>query len=341
MSVNNIRANTRATPAAVFAACEKLASERPDLDFRNEDVLAITGGGMSVVSRLVRIYREHHAVIAACDELDASMAIDLVMATNELLKAHKAKSKAALDNALKSMEESITELSDINQAQSNELKAANEKLSNEMESLSALRADYEKSLRLLESRNQEIEHLQSRNAELITANNKMVQQHEEKITQLNERHSERLTAALEKQRAAFESEKATALLHLDASKAELFKKQEADIAAKQSELSAANDTITALRQSLADKKEELAIAQNTASKSLNSIQAVLEEKQNQLKEAQTLNRQLINAFQREKLEGADFVADNLSNINRSAESLRPLLTDLTEIITTIIEKEKK
>ena len=115
----------------------------------------------------------------------------------------------------------------------------------------------------------------------------------------------------------------------------------ADIAAKQSELSTANDTIAALRQSLADKKEELAITQNSASESLNSIQAVLDEKQTQLKEAQILNHQLIAAFQREKLEGADFVADNLSNVNRSAESLRSLLTDLTQIITSIIEKEKK
>ena len=341
MSVTNTRANTRATPAAVFAACEKLASERPDLDFRNEDVLAITGGGMSVVSRLVRIYREHHAVVATCDELDASTAIDLVMATNELLKAHKAKSKAALDKAMKSMEESITELSDINQAQSIELEAAKLKLDNEMESLNALRADSDKLFRLLETSRQEIEHLQSRNAELLSANSKMEQQHEEKITQLNEKYTERLTAALEKQRAAFETEKATALLHLDTSKAELFKKQEADIAAKQSELSTANDTIAALRQSLADKKEELAITQNSASESLNSIQAVLDEKQTQLKEAQILNHQLIAAFQREKLEGADFVADNLSNVNRSAESLRSLLTDLTQIITSIIEKEKK
>jgi DNA repair exonuclease SbcCD ATPase subunit len=339
MSINQGRANTKATPEAVFAACASLATSNPE--FRNEDVLSITGGGMSVVSRLVRIYKENQAVIEACDELDASTAIDLVMATNELLKAHKARTKAALAAAVKSMEESITELSDINQAQSIELETANEKLASEMESLSALRADYEKSLRLLESRNQEIEHLQSRNAELITANSKMAQQHEEKITQINEKNSERITAALEKQRAAFETEKATALLHLDTSKTELFKKQEAEIAAKQSELNSANDIIASLRQSLADKKEELAIAQNTASESLNSIQAVLDEKQNQLREAQTLNRQLITAFQREKLEGADFVADNLSNINRSAESLRPLLTDLTQIITSIIEKEKK
>lgn len=95
MAITNTRANTKATPEAVFEACATLAITKSG--YRNEDVLAITGGGMSVVSRLVRIYKENQAVIEACDELDASTAINLVQATNALLANYKAKSRAALD----------------------------------------------------------------------------------------------------------------------------------------------------------------------------------------------------------------------------------------------------
>ena len=55
-----IRSGTKATPQAVFAACDRLRAEIGD--FRNEDVLAITGGGMGPVSRLVRLYNQASSV---------------------------------------------------------------------------------------------------------------------------------------------------------------------------------------------------------------------------------------------------------------------------------------
>lgn len=90
-----LRSGTKATPQAVFAACDQLRDEIGE--FKNEEVLAITGGGLGTVSRLVKLYRQHEHIVAANEALDADVTINLVQALDQLLKQQVRRSQQATD----------------------------------------------------------------------------------------------------------------------------------------------------------------------------------------------------------------------------------------------------
>lgn|GEM_PF-6243960 len=61
-------------------------------------MLAITGGGLGTVSRLVKLYRQHEHIVAANEALDAEVTINLVQALDQLLKQQLQRSQqSALD----------------------------------------------------------------------------------------------------------------------------------------------------------------------------------------------------------------------------------------------------
>lgn len=339
MRINQARANTKATPEAVFAACSVLAIT--NRNFRNEDVLSITGGGMSVVSRLVRIYRKNQDVIDACNELDASTAISLVQATNALLADHKAKSKTALDAAMETYLTTITELSDENERLTEELKYARDQAAKEMETSKNLRSDYEKTLRLLDARNQELEFAKANVQKLLSAQTTLVEKHELKIDALNARHTDKLAVALESQRKIFEKEKELAVINAKKINKATRKEDEIKIGnleaelensgRKHSELSKQHEVIKAERATLQERLNDVQI----------NLGNSLNEKREQLKEAQRLYSQLIATFKSQQDIQAEYIADNLSAANKSANTLRPLLDELTEKLDLLLVKGNK
>lgn len=331
MSLIQIRANTKATPEAVFAACQSLEARNPDNpSFRNEEVLAITGGGMSVVSRLVKVYRDNKAVVDSCSELDAATAISLVEGLNALLKAHTAKTKEALRTAESTMIQTIAELVEMNEAISQELEAAQERIARDQEAHSLLRTDYEKTVKALDSRHQELEVCNDRIVELTSKIDAQTLAYEEKTALLSQRHAETLANALEAQRRTLEKEKNEALMKINS---ESNVKLDAALLDK----NLAEKKLFELQQSLQELKAERATEQKDFSDMISALEITIEEKNEQISEAKALYRQLIAAFKREQETNTEAVTDNLSSVNRSAVNLNSQLERLSESINKILD----
>ena len=98
MSVVSIRAGAKATPETVFPVCDALQASQGS--FRADEVLAQTGGGMSTVNRLVKLWRAHEKIIKANEALDANVTISLVQALDQLLKQQVERSNAAVEEFL-------------------------------------------------------------------------------------------------------------------------------------------------------------------------------------------------------------------------------------------------
>lgn len=336
MSINNTRANTKATPEAVFEACAMLAITKPD--YRNEDVLAITGGGMTVVSRLVRIYKDNQAVIEACDELDPSTTINLVQATNALLSNHKAKTRTALDAAKETYLTTIQTLTEENESLTKELELARSALNNEVETANDLRADYDKTLQVLAARKQELETAKASEQKAITVQNALQEKYDSKIEELNNKHTDKLAAALEAQRKTFESEKERALIAAQATYENRLAGQSKEIASLNEELAASKSQEIELQV----QNKILLSEQNNLRQQLVNLDTemceALEEKREQLRETQEVYRQLISTFKTQQESQAEYIADNFSTVSKSANTLRPLLDELTKKLDQLLIK---
>jgi|TARA_R100001039_G_C1845162_1_gene105506 chromosome segregation ATPase len=289
-TVTPIRAGTKASPEAVFAACDKLLAEKGE--FRNEDVLAITGGGLGTVARLVKMYRAHQDVITVNKALDAEATVSLVHSLDRLLHKQVGRSELAAKEFMQKTSEELAYLSDAledrdraladSQEEVERLRGqlrASEEHSREQEAdLDDMRRDLANTSSELELAGEELEHQRSA--------------HAAKLEQLASHHQHELTAALEAQRREMEKEKVAAL----ADQADSMREAQARTEEKaNSELQGLKSRNEALESSLKSAEDRDRLAANEIAE----LKAELRFTKNQL----VKNEEVISR-QQEALEGA-------------------------------------
>lgn len=337
MALLKSRANAKATPDAVFAACALLEVSKPD--YRNDDVLAITGGGMSVVAPLVKLYKSHQATIKSCAVLDPAITITLIENLSKSIATQKAQADKAIAELMNSAEKSITEIADINGSltatiENNETKitelettirSLKEELATEKESNRIAQAELTNLLAAAKQNERSIESLKTT--------------HEEKLVAIADRHTLMLADALEKQRKTLEVEKADAL-----AKNEMLYNQQ--LAAANSEIEIERSIALALREHSATLEAALKqsdIEKDAARATQEEIRRTLEnqinEGRNQLREAQEVYQQVMTALTTEKEAQALMAVNNINTVTLTAESFDTKLTEIVSKINSLLDSK--
>lgn len=210
MTLNAGRANAKATPESVFAACLELSSVNPDYTY--EDVRHITGGSMSVVAPLVRLYKSKAAVIESCRQLDPSLTISLVESLNRRIEKIEASTldklrqfEAAATETIGALTDEIEKFSSLAEEKELTIAGLNQKVSVLESDLTASHEKERISRAELSSAFAQIEKIETElKSQSMT--------HDERIAALSERHAKILAEEIEHQRKVFEAEKSQALM---------------------------------------------------------------------------------------------------------------------------------
>lgn len=223
-------------------------------------------------------------------------------------------------------------LTEENDRISEELELVRRALKNESETTNNLRADYDKTLQALAARNQELEATKTSEQKATTTQNALQEKYDSKIEELNNKHTDKLAAALEAQRKIFESEKEQALIAAQSAHENRLTEQSKEMGSLNEELA----TTKAQRIELQAQNKILLSEQDNLKQQLVNLETemceALAEKREQLREAQKIYQQLISVFKMQQESQAEYIADNLSTVNKSATTLRPLLDELAKKI---------
>lgn len=336
-SVTPIRAGTKALPEKVFDVCNQLAEKKGV--FRNEDVLALTGGGMATVARLVKTWRQHQHIIEANDTLSAEATITLVEMVDKLVNQQIARSKAAVEDFLKGSAQEITELNQTLDARLTELESTKEDARSLREQLKEREEQLTQTKTRLMDRDQELADTRAR-VELNDAElNQAQATHAAKLEQLGSQHQLQLGQALEAQRRSMDGVKNDALekqehawrARLEEARKEA-NKAEADLRDLQMELRASHERAHASELQARDLESELKALKRLYQEQLNSQQALVEEKHQALQEAQNAQRQLTTAIERQLASHTDEFEERLRSLTGAADGVTSALTEIDALL---------
>lgn len=336
-----LRSGTKATPQAVFAACDQLRDEIGE--FKNEEVLAITGGGLGTVSRLVKLYRQHEHIVAANEALDADATINLVQALDQLLKQQLRRSQQATDDFMSGAGREIGELADSLEQQEGRntaLVEENDQLRARLKDLETQRAHLE--VALADSKRE----LADRKAQLTLKTHELThtqEVHAAKLEQLHSEHQTALTSALETQRKAMNDEQRETLAarqaEHDEARQQLLARLDRAQAEKSQALAARDDTIVELREELHARDQRLTQvelaqqrAQAQAEARIAGLETLIEEKQQSLEATQRSHKQLQTTLQQQLATNTDAVTEQLTSVSSAADSVHETLSDIATLL---------
>lgn len=339
-SVTPIRAGTKALPAKVFEACDQLAETKGV--FRNEDVLAITGGGMATVSRLVKTWRQHQHIIEANDALSAEATITLVEMLDKLVQQQISRSKIAVDDFLAGAAEDITHLSQALEARQSELESSKNEVRELREQLKERDEQLTQVKTRLADRDRELSAANTR-AELISAELKQtVSSHAAKLEQLSSQHQHQLAQALEAQRRSMDAERLDALDKMETAwkdrlgeaRAETTK-AEAKVEALQSALHESKENSHQENLRARELEGEIAILKRVHQEQMDNQQALVEEKHQSLVAAQSAQRQLTQAIEQQLASHNEDFEDHLRSLVGAASGVTTALAEIDALMKEI------
>lgn len=325
MSLIKPRPNAKATPDAVFAACALLEANSPN--YTNDDVIAITGGGMSVVAPLVKIYRSHRNAIHACSSLDPAVTITLIENLSKRISNIKAQADQSINELMKATEASIGELIAINTDHETLIAERDEEIS----ALKLVIADLEEQLHNERDATHQAR-LDLANA-LGTADEihrqlaEVTKSYDNKLVSQGERHGQILADALEKQRVALESEKSSSLAAKDAEHRQKLESVNSALEQERSNRLALLDRLSKLEtiKQQQDIEHRAEIVKQQESKALLEEQlAVLKV---QLNESRELYQNALDAMERE------------NTVTRTAESFNKKIAEVVGKIDSLIQNK--
>lgn len=339
-SVTPIRAGTKALPEKVFAACDQLTESKGD--FRNEDVLALTGGGMATVSRLVKTWRQHQHIIDANDALSAEATITLVEMLDKLVQQQISRSKAAVDEFLAGAAEDITNLSQALETRQAELESTRSDVRELREQLKERDEQLTQARTRLADRDRELSEANTR-ADLATAELKQTQSsHAAKLEQLSSQHQHQLAQALEAQRRCMDAERLDALgkqetawkQRLNEARAETAK-AEGKVDALQSALHETKESAHQEKLRARELKGEIATLKRVHQEKMDHQQAIVEEKHQSLVAAQTAQRQLTQAIEQQLASQHEEFEDHLRSLAGAASGVTTALSEIDALMKEI------
>lgn len=336
-SVSPIRSGTKATPEAVFQACEHLRETQGE--FRNEDVVAITGGGLGTVGRLVTIFRKHEKITAANDALDAEVTITLVQSLDKLLSSQIQRSKSAVEEFLQGGGVELAALSDTVEEQSIKLKERDATIAELRQQL----RDSEKSNAQLQTTvDEKTRTLAERDSQLTIKSNEvdhLYKEHASRVEQLNSSHQHQLTMALERQRKAIQSESGKQLVALAEKHTDdlaLVERKYLDqLTEKDQRIEQLDTTVadlieaTHVLKSQLQKSELTAENQNTRyTARTEDLTALVESKQTALDEAQKTSQSLVDQIGEQLDSTSANISTQLSAVNDVTAQMTQALFDI-------------
>lgn len=337
MKSSKTRTDQIATPDAVFAACDHL--KRTQGSFSNQDVLAITKGGMSTVSRLVKIYRAHEAIIESNHALDGRATIELVGAIDALLEKQITTSGLALTRFEETIKEELAALcSDLDEAH------------RQLDDKDAHLDEKETKINEAQKRGYELEQkVQSIDRELIEARSQIhvlrdeqahtVKAYEAKLDRLIAKNQQDMAVALENQRKAIEAEKTAYIEKLNEAHhlrmSETQKKIDSLTTESQAEKQLLMQDNIRLQEAVVTAKREAELLSKKAEATELELRALLEDKKAAIDEAQRLNRELLNTISHQLEVGSEDVAVRLNDVSNAAMVLGGALTDIKKFIQEV------
>lgn len=322
MSLTKSRANAKATPDAVFAACALLETSNPS--YTNEDVISITGGGMSVVAPLVKIYKAHREAIKACSSLNPAITITLVESLSKRIAAIKSHADKAISDLMKASEESINDLSSVNKEQEERLAANDEEISqlnitieglreqlaSEREHIRLSRLDLANALTAAENADCEITALKT--------------SYDEKLVALADRHSQILADRLEKQRLALDAEKNHSLAAMNAEHDQQLAAAKAALEHERSARLDISDRVTNLEATMNQRDIQHRSTVATLEISKDALESQLADTKAQLKDTRELYQNMVDAMMRE------------NTVTRTAESFNEKMAEVVGKLDSLI-----
>lgn len=339
-SVTPIRAGTKALPEKVFEACDQLAESKGT--FRNEDVLAITGGGMATVSRLVKTWRQHQHIIQANDALSAEATITLVEMLDKLVKQQIARSKAAVDEFLQNEMEEMISQSLAMEAQKLDLETSRDQVRELREQLHERDEQLTQSKTRLADRDRELTEANTR-VDLITAELKQMQSgHAAKLEQLSSQHQHQLAQALEAQRRTMDTERFDALEKSESSWKERLNDARAEIAKAEGKVEALQSTLHETKEQAHQEKlrareldSEISALKRVHQEQMDHQQALVEEKHQALLAAQAAQRQLTQTIEQQLANHNDEFEDHLRSLAGAANGVTTALSEIDALMKEI------
>lgn len=341
-SVTPIRAGTKALPEKVFDACDQLAETKGD--FRNEDVLTVTGGGMGTVARLVKTWRQHQHIIKANDALSAEATITLVEMLDKLVQQQIARSTVAVNDFLSGAAEELTELSQTLEARQAALETTKNDARELREQLKERDEQLTQTKTRLADRDRELTDANAR-TDRIESDLKNVQgSHSAKLEQLSSQHQHQLAQALEAQRRSMDAERLDAV-----EKQENAWKDRLNEA--QNDTRKAESTITELQSALHEMKEnahqeklgtrelegEISTLKRLHLEQMESQQAFVDEKHQSLVAAQSAQRQLTQAIEQQLASHNHEFEEHLRSLAGAASGVTSALSEIDVLMKEIRE----
>lgn len=344
-TVTPIRAGTKALPAKVFEACDQLSETKGD--FRNEDVLAITGGGMATVSRLVKTWRQHQHIIEANDALSAEATITLVEMLDKLVQQQISRSKAAVDDFLAGAAEEITNLSQALEARQSELESSKNEARELREELRERDEQLIQSRTRLADRDRELSEANTR-ADLITSELKQTQSsHAAKLEQLSSQHQHQLAQALEAQRRSMDAERLDALAKQESAWKDRLDEARAETAKAENKVEALQSVLHETKESAHQEKlrareleGEISALKRVHQEQMDKQQTLVEEKHQSLITAQAAQRQLTQAIEQQLASHNDEFEDHLRSLAGAASGVTTALSEIDALLKDIREAAK-
>lgn len=338
--VTPIRAGTKASPEAVFAACDKLRAEKGEI--RNEDVLAITGGGLGTVGRLVKMYRAHEKIIAANDALDAEVTVSLVQALDRLLKQQINRSQAAVEDFMHGAGMELTDLSETLEDRERALGEARKESEQLRDQLRERETENTRLKANLEDKQRELAETRSK-LDLAGEELKSVQaSHAAKLEQVASHHQHELTLALEAQRKAMEQEKREALEQQEKTLRQQHERTLAEADTARAKVQASADRLQEELAAVRDREHTVALqlkeaqAENRAHQAqLARQEAIIEENRDALAGAQQAQRDLVDAVKQQLAANTDDVETRLRSLVTATDSVTGALADVQQLLSEI------
>lgn len=341
-SVTPIRAGTKALPEKVFDTCDQLAETKGD--FRNEDVLAVTGGGMGTVARLVKAWRQHQHIIQANDALSAEATITLVEMVDKLVQQQIARSTVAVNDFLSGSAEEITELSQALEARLAELEAAKNDARELREQLKECDEQLTQTKTRLADRDRELTDANARTDRIESDFKHAQASHAAKLEQLSSQHQHQLAQALEAQRRSMDAERLDAIEKQD----NVWKDR---LNEARSDTCKAENTITKLQSALHEMNEsahqemlrtreleaEISTQKRLHLEQMESQQALVDEKHQSLVAAQSAQRQLTQAIEQQHASHNHEFEEHLRSLAGAASGVTSALSEIDALMKEIRE----
>ncbi len=318
-TVTPLRAGTKASPQAVFAACEKLRAEKGDI--RNEDVLAITGGGLGTVGRLVRLYRANEKIITANDALDAEVTVSLIQALDRLLKQQIDRSQAAVQDLMDGAGAELAELSETLECHKLALIEARKESEQLRDQMREREAENTRLKASIESNQLELAEVRNRLALADEELKNTLTNHATTLEQSASHHQQELARSLEAQRKAMEQEKRDVLAQQEKILQQQYERSlnEADTARAQLQnlvdhLESEFDLVREREYSIELKLKETETQNQALLAQIARQDAIIGDNRDDLTKSQQIQRELVETVKQQLLVNTDDLESRLRSL---------------------------